>query len=86
MHRAVAVLRQGYVKKIRQHYSFMPDLTLNEYKCFSENKIKKILNEEKRKLGRRDSSGRKIPAPKISALEKCLSKLARSRLIRRWVN
>ena len=64
----------------------MPDLTLNEYKCFSESKIKKILQEEKIKLDRRDSFGKKFPVPKISVFRNFLSKLGRSNLIRRWVN
>jgi hypothetical protein len=40
----------------------MADLTLNEYKYFSETKIKELLLEDRIKLYGRDSNEIKIPA------------------------
>ena len=64
----------------------MADLTLNEYKYFSETKIKEIILEDRIKLCGRDSKEIKIPAGKISLFRKFLVKLSGIRLIRIWIN
>jgi hypothetical protein len=51
------------------------DLTLSEYKGFSEKELKEILLEEKRKMYGAESVGMGVAPNKISAFRKILLKI-----------